>query len=168
MFRIQVLVQIVVLCGAFFITGCASDGTLATGATLQDHSIPESEKKIAEAKLQFSEGNYGKAVDAYSKTVEVDPSNPDAWLGLAASYDQVRRFDQADKAYEKVQQLVGPTPKVLNNIGYSFLLRGNLEQSRETLVAARKGDPENPYILNNIDILNERLVAIGKDPISVE
>lgn len=168
MCRLQVVVRILVLCSALLFAGCASDGALETGANLQDHSIPESEKKIAEAKLQFSEGSYGKAVDAYSKTVEVDPTNPDAWLGLAASYDQVRRFDQADKAYDKVQRLVGPTPKVLNNIGYSYLLRGNLERSRETLIAARNADPENPYILNNIDILNERLVALGKEPIAVE
>lgn len=142
---------------AFSVSGCAhSDLEVA------DHAIPPSARMIDEARVQFTEGNYGKAVDAYAKTVEVDPTNPDAWLGLAASYDKVGRFDQADIAYGKAQDLVGATPSILNNMGYSYLLRGNLEQSRKTLEAARSADPDNPYILNNIEILNDRLAGLGK------
>ena len=90
--------------------------------------------------------------------------NAQAWLGLAASYDQIGRFDQADKAYGKTQELMGSTPSVLNNLGYSYILRGNLDRARSTLAAAYTGDPRNPYIKNNIDILNERLVNLGKPP----
>ena len=130
---------------------------LTTGTTL-----PHATRMVQEAQLQFSEGHYGLAVDAYSKTVESDPLNPEAWLGLAAAYDQVGRFDQADKAYARVQKLIGPTPSVLNNLGYSYLLRGNLDRSRSTLTAAYRSDPGNPYIVNNIDILNERLATLGQ------
>lgn len=148
---------LVVLSG-IAVSGCAT-GAITAGETA---AIPSSARMIDEARIQFTEGNYGKAVDAYAKTVELDPTNPDAWLGLAASYDKVGRFDQADMAYGKAQDLVGPTPSVLNNLGYSYLLRGNLEQSRKTLEAALSADPDNPYIRNNIDILNDRLASLGK------
>lgn len=136
--------------------------------SLSDPTLPQAQKPLAEAKLQFSEGHFGLAVDAYAKTVESDPKNPEAWLGLAASYDQVGRFDEADKAYAKVQELVGPTPSVLNNIGYSQLLRGNLEKSRQMFVAALRADPGNPYVLNNIDKLNEKLASLGRTPVTSE
>lgn len=156
------------------LTGCAGDGALvgesyisdpfAQGGMVETSALPETVKTVGEAKLQFSQGHYGLAIDAYSKSIEKDALNPDAWLGLAASYDQIGRFDQADKAYGKVQELIGPTPSVLNNLGYSYLLRGNLDKARTTLASAYHGDPGNPYILNNIEILNERLVNLGHPP----
>lgn len=148
---------------------CAHDDGFHTAALvgLEGTTLPEQAKHVREAQLQFSEGHYGLAVDSYAKTVEADPLNPEAWLGLAASYDQIGRFDQADKAYSRVQELIGPTPSVLNNLGYSYLLRGNLDRSRATLSAAYRGDPGNPYILNNIEILNQRLASLGHPPLQL-
>ena len=149
---------------AFCLAACAENDPLS--AALTTGTLPESVRYIREAQLQFTEGHYGLAVDNYSKTVEGDPLNPEAWLGLAAAYDQISRFDEADKAYAKVQGLIGPTPSVLNNLGYSYLLRGNLDKSRATLAAAYRGDPGNRYILNNIDILNDRLATLGQPPLA--
>lgn len=172
------VVAVGVVALAASLAGCAGDGVIAENAlsldpfttphgayaSMETGALPETAKHVAEGKLQFSNGHYGKAIDAYSKSIELDALNAQAWLGLAASYDQVGRFDQADKAYGKAQQLMGSTPSVLNNLGYSYLLRGNLDKSRATLAAAYHGDPGNPYILNNIEILNERLVALGHPP----
>lgn len=155
------------LCAGLAAGACAEhDGGVLT-SSLSDTSLPNSAKLVAHAQEQFSGGHYGSAVDAYAKTVEKDPLNADGWLGLAAAYDQVGRFDEADKAYAKVQELVGATPSVLNNLGYSYLLRGNLDKSRQTLEAAYRGDPGNPYILNNIDILNQRLATLGHPPLAL-
>lgn len=140
---------------------------VVTGSTVIDPTgasatLPTQQLALSTAQRKFSEGHYGLAVDDFAKAVEGDPLNPEAWLGLAASYDHVGRFDQADKAYVKVQDLLGPTPSVLNNLGYSYLLRGNLQRSRETLKAAYQADPGNPYIVNNIDILNQKLATLGQ------
>jgi Flp pilus assembly protein TadD len=153
-------------CLALSLAACASDDPQGWGASLtQTSALPATKRTVGEAQLQFKEGHFGLAADGFAKTVETDPLNPEAWLGLAAAYDQIGRFDQADKAYAKVQQLIGPTPSVLNNLGYSYLLRGNLDRSRATLTAAYKGDPGNPYIRNNIEILNGRLAALGQQPV---
>lgn len=126
--------------------------------------MPEAVKLVTEGKVQFAQGHYGLAIDAFSKSIERDARNPQAWVGLAAAYDQAGRFDQADKAYGKAQELVGATPSILNNLGYSYLLRGNLDKARQTLAAAYAAEPSNPYIKNNISILNERLVTLGHPP----
>lgn len=152
---------------AIAMSGCAEHDPELMTSSLTDTSLPTSARLVAKAKLQFEDGNYGSAVDAYAKTIEEDPLNADAWLGLAAAYDQINRFDEADKAYNRVQELVGATPTVLNNLGYSYLLRGNVDRSRKTLEAAYRADPGNPYILNNIDVLNKRLVTLGQPPLVV-
>jgi len=42
----------------------------------------------------------------------------------------------------------------LNNEGYSYMLRGNLVEARRKLTAADQRDPNNPVIINNINLLN--------------
>jgi Flp pilus assembly protein TadD len=149
-------------------SGCAEHDPELMTSSLTDTSLPTSARLVAKAKLQFEDGNYGSAVEAYAKTIEEDPLNADAWLGLAAAYDQINRFDEADKAYNRVQELVGATPTVLNNLGYSYLLRGNLDRSRKTLEAAYRADPGNPYVRNNIDALNQRLASLGQRPLVID
>lgn len=158
-----VVLSLSVACSGLALSGCAEELAFEHDP-LETSALPETARYVREGKRQFSSGHYGLAVDAYAKCVELDGLNSEAWLGLAASYDQVGRFDKADMAYAKVQSLIGATPSVLNNLGYSYLLRGNLDKSRTTLAAAYTGDPGNPYIQNNIDILNQRLTSLGHPP----
>jgi Flp pilus assembly protein TadD len=48
---------------------------------------------------------------------------------------------------------------VLNNQGYSYMLRGNYARARELLLAAQAKDPSNPYIRNNLDLLEASVRA---------
>src|SRR6202795_2375848 len=102
------------------------------------------------AKQNFREGNYGLAERYFRKAVESGPQDAEAWLGLAAAYDRLRRFELADRAYEEVIRIVGPIPEILNNQGYSFMLRGKFDRAREILTRAREKDPGNTYIQNNL------------------
>ena len=107
------------------------------------------------AKKYFRQGGFGLAERYYRKAVEQHPRDAEAWVGLAASYDRLRRFDLADRAYRQAIKLIGPTPEILNNQGYSYMLRGNYRLARATLLAARNKDPNSPFIKNNLDLLNE-------------
>ena len=48
---------------------------------------------------QFNRGNYGLSQRYFKDAVEKAPKDVTAWIGLAASYDRLRRFDLADQAY---------------------------------------------------------------------
>lgn len=107
------------------------------------------------AKENFRQGNYGLAEHYFRRSVEAGPREAEAWLGLAASYDRLRRFDLADRAYQQLLKLTGPVPSVLNNIGFSYMLRGEFKRARETLLAAQAKDPDNAFIRNNLVMLEE-------------
>ena len=108
---------------------------------------------LSRGKKFFRAANFGLAERHFRRAVELHPRDLEAWIGLAASYDRLRRFDLADRAYEQGMKIAGPTPEILNNMGYSYMLRGDYRRARETLLQAQAQDPGNPYIRNNIELL---------------
>lgn len=106
-------------------------------------------------KRHYREQNYGLAEQHFRRAVEKLPRDGEAWLGLAASYDRLRRFELADRAYKEALALLGPKPEVLNNIGYSLLLRGELRAARAKFREAQVRDPQNPTIANNLQLVDE-------------
>jgi Flp pilus assembly protein TadD len=135
-------------------------GTVATvigpGATSNAGILGADPKDdLSLGKQHFRQENYGLAEHYFRRAAEAHPRDAEAWLGLAASYDRLRRFDLADRAYKQAVLIVGATPEVLNNQGYSYLLRGDYVRARAKFAEARALDPKNPYILNNIKLLEE-------------
>jgi Flp pilus assembly protein TadD len=106
-------------------------------------------------KKYFRQGSYGLAERQFRKAVEQHPRDAEAWLGLAASYDRLRRFDLADRAYAQAIRIVGKTPEVLNNQGFSYMLRGDYRRARAILLEAQAKDPANRHIQNNFVLLDE-------------
>jgi Flp pilus assembly protein TadD len=101
-------------------------------------------------KKYFRAQDFGLAERHFRRAVEAQSKDAEAWLGLAASYDRLKRFDLADRAYDEAVGLVGHTPEILNNQGFSHLLRGDHRRARTLFIAARAKDPRNPYIKNNL------------------
>jgi hypothetical protein len=104
---------------------------------------------------RFYEGNFGLSQQYFQNAVEKTPRDVTAWVGLAASYDRLGRFDLADRSYAAAVKLVGHTPSILNNEGYSYMLRGDLKKARAKFDEALRLDPANPTAINNLTLLNE-------------
>ncbi|MCC6947189.1 MAG: tetratricopeptide repeat protein [Bradyrhizobiaceae bacterium] len=158
---------VVAACGVW-VAGCESTqqladttGTIATGgetgvlATGSDVLGEDPKDDLSLGKRHYKEQNYGLAEKHFRKAVEAQPKAAEAWVGLAASYDRLRRFDLADRAYEQAIVLLGPTPEILNNQGFSFMLRGDYKTARKKLLAAKAKDPDSAFIQNNLDLLAE-------------
>ncbi len=107
------------------------------------------------AKKYFRSNNYGLAERAFRTAVEQHPRDAEAWLGLAASYDRLHRFDLADRAYQQAIRIVGPTVEILNNQGFSYMLRGDYARAHKKLEEAASRDPANPYVAANLRLLQE-------------
>lgn len=105
---------------------------------------------VGTGKKYFRAGNYGMAERYFRRAAEQHPRDAEAWLDLAASYDRLRRFELADRAYGLAIQIVGPTVAILNNQGYSYMLRGDVKGAHEKLDAARRKDPANKFVLSNL------------------
>jgi Flp pilus assembly protein TadD len=105
----------------------------------------------------FRAGNFRLAERHFRRAVEQRPRDLEAWIGLAASYDRLRRWDLADRAYDQAGKIAGPSAEILNNLGYSYMLRGDYRKAREVLLRAQGIDPDNAYVKNNLELLEARV-----------
>src|SRR5215204_3099624 len=162
--------------GLFLVLVCCLSATVLTGCdqTLREAAIvapvdpggPDPVQEPTDVKYypsdepvrmgleHFNRGHYGIAQRYFKDGVEKAPRDLTAWMGLAASYDRLRRFDLADQAYAQAIKLTGETVQMLNNRGYSYMLRGNFSLAREKFYRAYKLDPNNVTIRNNLELLS--------------
>ncbi len=106
-------------------------------------------------KKYFRSNNFGLAEKSFRSAAAKHPTDAEAWVGLAASYDRLRRFDLADRAYAQAIRVVGPTAEILNDEGFSYMLRGDYGRAHKLLEQAQAKDPGNPYVQANLKLLED-------------
>ncbi|MGO9172165.1 MAG: tetratricopeptide repeat protein [Rhodomicrobium sp.] len=155
---------------ALSVGGCKELGDEATAvagakgditATSTFGSGPE-QVWVDKAKENFRHGEYGLAERYFRQAIEERHSNAEAWLGLAASYDHLKRFEEADRAYEVLKKMTGTTPAYLNNLGFHYMLKGEFASAEEALQTAQAQDPNNPLIRANLALLADWKLAAGR------
>ena len=169
----------VAIAASLALAGCSTSGVSTHGgpdATLEldNHgnnvaaawpSIPRSNqvsllgdpsrRQLELGKENYRGANYGAAEKHFRKAVELRPDNTGAWAGLAAAYDQLGRFDLADRAYEQLTKLRGEDARIVNNRGYSYLLRGDYEKAERYLKRAQAIDPSLEEVEGNLHLLEK-------------
>ena len=106
-------------------------------------------------KKYFRSNNFGLAEKSFRSAAEKHPRDAEAWVGLAASYDRLHRFDLADRAYDEALRIVGPTVEILNDEGFSYMLRGDYGRAHKLLEEAQSKEPNNPYVQANMRLLQD-------------
>ena len=142
------------------LAGCSSMGSMSSfGGKQQQVAVVANigdytaDAALAEAKGHFRSGDYGHSAALYKRVVELSPKDAEGYIGLSASYDRLRRFDLSDRVYAALFAIIGGTAQYYNNVGYSYMLRGNLTAALTNFRKAEKLDPGNAVVANNIQIL---------------
>lgn len=149
---------------AVVLAGC-STGMSAFGnnklaiADVADIGDYTADRALAEARAHFRNDDFGHSAAFYKRVVELRPKDPEGYVGLGASYDRLRRFDLSDRVYASLYELSGGTAQYFNNLGYSYLLRGNLKQALTYFRKAEALDPGNVIVVNNLQILANAAAA---------
>jgi Flp pilus assembly protein TadD len=144
----------------------ASSETPPATFTVQDPADVKYYRSDEPLKLgleHFNRGHFGIAAKYFEDAVAKAPRDATAWVGLAASYDRIGRFDLADRAYKQAIKLEGETTAILNNEGYSYMLRGKLVEARHKFLKAYEREPQNPTVLNNLKLLDSSERIIRRD-----
>ena len=148
------------------LAGCSSLAGLSTSgsnklqlAEISNIGDYNSDRALAEARAHFRNNDFGYSATLYKRVVELSPKDPQGYIGLSASYDRLGRFDLSDRVYASLYEISGGTAQYYNNIGYSYVLRGNLTAALTSFKKARSLDPENVVVANNIQLLSNAAAA---------
>jgi Tfp pilus assembly protein PilF len=106
-----------------------SSGSQKDGASL---SVSMTDP-YALGKTYLMAGQTGLAVDSFLKAVAKNPKSIQTLNALAAAYDELHRYDLADKYYNAALDIDPHSAQTLNNLGYSHLLRGDVAEAKKYL-----------------------------------
>lgn len=96
------------------------------------------------AKQYFEEGEYEKAVVFYEKLVEKNPRRNNYVEGLVTSYQQLERYDDAEKVLLNKIATNGTSPIFLIELGYNYTLKEEPEKAEEYYQKAIQRIDTNP------------------------
>jgi Flp pilus assembly protein TadD len=137
------------------LNGGSAYGTSGKVASLDLPSIGNitADAALTEARSHFKNNDFGYSAALYKKVVELNPKDPQGYVGLGASYDRLGRFDLSDRVYASLLVVSGATAQYYNNLGYSYLLRGNLTLALTNFRKAKAMAPDSTVVANNLQIL---------------
>lgn len=151
------------------LSACSSAGGLTGMSTFGNNKLQVAEidgigdytadRALREARGHFRNNDFGHSAALYKRAVELDPKDAEGYIGLSASYDRLGRFDLSDRVYAALYDITGGTAQYHNNVGYSYMLRGNVNAALTNFKKARTLDPENLVVANNIQILQNAAAA---------
>ena len=84
--------------------------------------------------------------------VEEDPTLWRAWNALGAYYDSKENWPASEDAYRRALGAKPDEPMILNNLGFSLLMQGKIEEAMRPLEEALRLDSESALIKTNLRI----------------
>ncbi len=101
------------------------------------------ELHVMKGHLDESQGNYAKALDSYSKALELEPKNASALLSMARLYERQNEKDKAVEFYQKAGLSAPNDASIFADLGSLQARSGNLTAGRAELQKAVNLDPKS-------------------------
>jgi Flp pilus assembly protein TadD len=115
---------------------------------------PDDARVVGEyGKVLTQLGRPGDALPFLNRAIQLDASDWTIYSAMGVAYDQSDQHAKARAAYERALALNPGQPDVLNNMGVSRMLAGNLGDARKLLNQASQPGADQPKIGNNLALL---------------
>jgi tetratricopeptide (TPR) repeat protein len=101
----------------------------------------------------YNQKEFSKAIQAYQKVIELDPTYVEAYNNLGIIYQMMGDVDRAFGAYQKATEINPRYEKGYNNLGILLLLKGRYEEALEVFQKALGINPNNIESHINLGIL---------------
>lgn len=133
--------------GALGLVAVAALSGCATFSGLPDRDRAKIHLQIAADRAARKE--YGGAIEATRKAIEVDPSYASAYNHLGLLYMETKRYDKSEEAFQKALSLQAAYPEVWNNLGVLYNRQQRYKDAIPYLEKATQSEgyssPENAF-----------------------
>ena len=101
----------------------------------------------------YNQREFSKAIQAYQKVIELDPTYAEAYNNLGIIYQMVGDVDRAFRAYQKSTEVNPRYEKGYNNLGILLFFKGRYDEAQEAFQKALVINPNNIESHINLGIL---------------
>jgi type IV pilus biogenesis/stability protein PilW len=101
----------------------------------------------------YNQREFSKAIQAYQKVLELDPTYVEAYNNLGIIYQTIGDVDRAFGAYQKSTEINPRYEKGYNNLGILLFFKGRYEEALESFQKALAVNPNNIETHINLGIL---------------
>jgi Flp pilus assembly protein TadD len=113
--------------------------------------------------IQFNnQREFSKAIQAYQKVIELDPTYIEAYNNLGIIYQEMGDMDKAFEAYQKSIEINPQYEKGYNNLGILYYLRGRNEEAMEAFQKALAINSNNIVSHLNLGVLHKKQGQLNK------
>ncbi len=92
----------------------------------------------------YQKGDLDRAESLAAQVLRSDPNEPTALLIAGAAHGLARRYDEAIELLERADKIAPGNPHILNNLGCTYLRKGDLPRARDCLARAVRAGPNLP------------------------
>ena len=122
------------------------------------HANPKDERSAVRAAIaSLMLGDSVKAAAFVDTAIALNGSSWKAWNAKGVLCDLGRDWTCADDAFSKARKLSPDNAEILNNHGWSLILRGEWDEALILLEQAAILDPKSKRIQNNLELTREAL-----------
>jgi len=142
--------------------GTSASTTAATGATSSFTAPTAEDKKAADAlkgqgNSYMSARKYDEAIEAYTKAVKLDPTNPVYFSNRAAAYSSIDDYDSAIDDAKKAADLDPTFVKAYSRLGHAYYSKEDYVAAVQAFEDGLKVDPNNANLKTNLENAKARL-----------
>jgi tetratricopeptide (TPR) repeat protein len=101
----------------------------------------------------YNQKQFSKAIQAYQKVIELDPTYVEAYNNLGIIYQMTGDVDRAFGTYQKATEINPKYEKGYNNLGILLLVNGRYEEAQDAFQKALAINPNNIESHINLGIL---------------
>lgn len=76
-------------------------------------------------------GNINRALESYTKAIQLDPGNADSYYNLAFMYVELKEYDQARENFSKAIRFQERNYKAYYGRGFTFEVVGDIGNARK-------------------------------------
>jgi len=143
------------------LVGCTTIPTNVGSSRFNDSTYVNSgerQSNLDRARAEFSRGNYGNAIVLLEAELSRRPTSVAALNGLGACYDQLGRYEVAQRYYYRALDMAPESSTTLSNIGYSYMKEGRHEEALQILELALQRDADNKTAASNLAMVKTKIL----------
>lgn len=155
---------------AIFDVFLKAQAKMAPAETKQEATPRASDEDQAKAEQLKNDGNkymtakdYGAALNAYTKAIELNGASPVYYSNRAAAYSQIGQHDEAVADAKKAAEIDPQFGKAYSRLGHALFASGKYEEAHEAYQKGCEVDPSNKLMKSGLDASKAKLAAGKRD-----